>query len=496
MDEKKQTVETVDLFEILLKLLKQAKRLWWLMFLILGICIGGMVFRTVYRYTPHYQATATYAASGGIDGLTDISSASNYYDTQTREQIVSTFSYIFATEGMRGRIKNMLGLAEIPGEVAVSAIGDTYYFKMTATAGSPETALALLEATAACYPDAASFVIGTSSLTEIEAPHSATTPINPLNYTGAVVKGLIIGLAICVLLLWLASVRRRTVESKADMKEICKLRYLGAVPTIHIKKRRNDSAALLTLMNTRISSALEPSVGAIRTQLLRRLKESGDGEQAGRLVMVTSTYAGEGKTTISVNLAISLARSGKKVILVDADLRNQSVRGRFNLKGNAFGLMELIRNEKVPVARAIVTLGELPLGIIAGERCTDAPLDLLDTPRAAAIFKELRALADIVIIDSPPSGLLTDAAKIGRLTDGVVYVVRVNGAPRRQISENLKELEKHGLPLTGYVLNGVDSSEAVTYGTYGRYGAYGKYGKYGKYGSYGSYGKSKRKSKT
>lgn len=482
MNEQNQNVAPLDVYRILRVMYRQLSRIWWVLLLIVAFCGAFMGFRSYQSYVPVYQGSATYAVSSGISGITDVTSINSYYDTQARDQIVSAFPYLVTSEAMQERVKNELDLTYIPGTVSASAVGETSFFKVTAVGSDRELTLKLLKATAKHYPEVASFVVGDAEIEEIEAPCVGVTPTNALSVRNSVVKGIMIGLVLSFLVLLFLAMGRKTVESEEDLKGETKLKCLGTLPLVETKKRRKSDGNLISLMNSNVKDVLEPSVGNLRVKLLRRANEV---KPDGKMLLVTSTFAGEGKTTVSINLAISLAKSGKRVILVDADLRNQTVKTRFGIKTPTKGLLELVESGDQNLSNYLVQIQELPLYLMAGDQQRLSPMEQLESDRMGQVLDKLRDLADVVILDAPPAGLLVDAAVLGGKSDYALYVVRYDGPAIYQVSDSMQELQKQNIKLLGYVINASRKSGPFGQGGYGSYGGYGNYGRYGAYGAYG-----------
>ena len=214
----------------------------------------------------------------------------------------------------------------------------------------------------------------------------------------------------------------------------------------------------------------------IRTRLERQM----EGKQ---VLMVTSSISGEGKSTVAANLAIAMARKGKQVVLVDCDLRNPTVSKIFDLKEQYPGLVSILRGKsRLEDSLVPVTDHGNPIGLTllpGGER-EPRLVEILSSENMEKVIKTLRGMADVVILDTPPSAMLVDAMMLVRHVDAIAYVVMSDFARRRYIFQGVEELNNTGAPIVGCILNG-----GHTRG--GRYGYYGYYSYRGKYG-YGSYG--------
>ena len=219
----------------------------------------------------------------------------------------------------------------------------------------------------------------------------------------------------------------------------------------------------------------------IRTRLERQM----EGKQ---VLMVTSSISGEGKSTVAANLAIAMARKGKRVILVDCDLRNPTVSQIFELKDKYPGLVSILRG-KSKLEESLVQVSDhgnpIGLTLLPGGEREPRLVEILSSENMKNVIDTLRSMADVVILDTPPSAMLVDAMMLVRHVDAVAYVIMSDFARRRYIFEGVEELTTAGAPIVGCILNGGRTRG----GRYGYYG-YGRYG-YGKYG-YGSYGYSSK----
>lgn len=459
----------IDVFRTLRLLGRQFRRRWYLVVLLVALGGGFFGMKALGSYVPQYQATATYAVSSGVSGVTDMTSSNSYYDTQARAQIVSAFPFLFTTEAMQERIKEELGITYIPGSVTASAVGETSFYKLTATGADREMTLNLLRAVEKNYPEVASFVVGDTAIEVIEEARVTTNPVNQLSVRNSVLRGGFLGAVLGALILFLVAASRKSVETPQDLRGQVKLSCLGTLPRIDLKKRRKSGGNRISILNPSVKDALEPSVGNLRVHLLRQAHKVNP---QGKVMVVTSTYAGEGKTTVSINLAISLAKSGKRVILVDADLRNQNVKSRFGIVDETRGLLELVERKTGDLSRYLVQIENMPLYLLAGDQHRTSPMEQLESERMAQILEQLRTLADVVILDAPPAGLLADAAVLSAKADYALYVVRYDGPAVYQVTDSIQELQKQNVKLLGYVINGASRKTRSGYGSYG--GHYGK----------------------
>ncbi|WP_343121196.1 CpsD/CapB family tyrosine-protein kinase [Intestinimonas butyriciproducens] len=197
--------------------------------------------------------------------------------------------------------------------------------------------------------------------------------------------------------------------------------------------------------------------------------------------MVSSTLPGEGKTTVAVNLALTLSQNGARVILVDLDLRKPSVKRCLGVSVPSRGAPELLNLRGADPREHLLTLEGTQVRLLAGDEPSSNPRRQMESRRLEALLTTLREEADYVILDTPPCGLLGDGAALAGLADASLYVVRSGTAQVSHILDSLQFLAGSGTPLMGCVLNGAS-------GGGGRYGygyGYGYGGDhYGKYHAY------------
>ncbi len=199
-------------------------------------------------------------------------------------------------------------------------------------------------------------------------------------------------------------------------------------------------------------------------------------DQPPKVVMVTSSFPGEGKTVFSSSFARLLAKSGSKVLLIDADMRRPRVHSLLSLDRSKPDLAKVLAHN-VPLEKAIQKDISGADVIIANTRPPN-PQDLVGSHQMEKLLATVREQYDMIIIDTPPVIALNDAALIGRMADTSVYIVRWASTPREVVGEGLKQLAKFNIKLAGVVLTQVDLENQKRYG-YDDYGYYhGQYKNY------------------
>jgi capsular exopolysaccharide synthesis family protein len=203
----------------------------------------------------------------------------------------------------------------------------------------------------------------------------------------------------------------------------------------------------------------------------------------GKVFCVTSSLAGEGKTTLAVNMAITAAKSGAKTILIDCDMRNPSVRKYFP-KCNTRGIVDYLSG-KNKLEDVICKNIEENLDLVVARQSPPNPIVLINSETFDNMILELSKQYEYVIVDTPPVGLVSDASIIGKKLDGVVVVTRHEYSNHKVLKKVLEQLKFAQCNILGFILNDFAFSLGGYYG--------GKYGKKGYYGYKYGYGNSSHK---
>lgn len=261
------------------------------------------------------------------------------------------------------------------------------------------------------------------------------------------------------------------------------------------KKRNKDNKS-----TTQASSRFLLSTAPIQPALKFRIEEAYKTIRANimfsvmkkgcKTIVVTSSAPSEGKTTTTVNLAVTISQADQKVLLIDGDLRKPKIHHYFSVP-NSPGLTNYL-GEKASGKRtadmfSIIHPTEYEnLSILCSGSIPPNPAELLGSELMADFLKDVSSDFDYIIIDTPPINVVSDSLPLIRESDGVVLVVRSNKSTHPELQRALSALEFIDAKILGFVVNFVES-KAAKYGGKSGYGKYGKYG-YGTYGTYGTYG--------
>ena len=293
---------------------------------------------------------------------------------------------------------------------------------------------------------------------------------------------LVLGFGIPVGVIYLIGLTRYKVEGRADVEKLTNVPIVGDIPLTDEKDDKNGSIAVFENQNNLMSETFRN----IRTNLLFMLGDTTDK----KVILVTSTVSGEGKSFVSSNLAISLSLLGKKVVIVGLDIRKPGLNKVFRLSTKERGITQYLSNPTMDLL-SLVQPSDVSknLSILPGGTVPPNPTELLAREGLDKAIETLKQHFDYVILDTAPIGMVTDTQLIGRVADLSVYVCRADYTHKVEYTliNELKESNK--LPNLCTIINGLDMTRRK-YGYYYGYGKYGKYYGYGKRYGYGyGYGK-------
>lgn len=471
----------IDISELLSRFFRELKKLWLPAIIVTAAFAALFALRAKMNYTPMYQSRAMFTVSSGYSS-DDILSYSYYYDNEAAKQLAAAFPYMLGTDVMNELVKNELGVSYINGSIRAEAVADTNLFILTVTSSDPQDAYDILEAVIASYPRVALYMVDYSQVIMKSEPTVPTAPYNSFSWKGSAVKGGMLGLGLSCLAALVLAMMRKTIFSAADLKASANVPILASVARTSAKKRRSGKG-IISLTHAGVDPDFVEAMRGLRIKLLRAMTEPG-----AQVILVTSTLPGEGKTTISANLALSLASSGLRTVLIDTDLRKQDTKAAVGVNDTRPGLPEYMTDSNIKVASMLSPVPGSSLEVICSTAAKRRPP--MNAHKLEQLIERLRPDYDYIVLDTPPCGIISDAKFICRCADAIVYVVRHDYASRNQIVDSMQELADQKAKLTGCVLNDTPAvSHSKRYG-YGQYG-YGKYG-YGKtgYKKYG-YGRDK-----
>ena len=419
----------IDIVSGLYDFFRYFMRMWWRP-VILATALGAlMYFRVSTSYVPSYKAEATVSVSA---------EAGAGSDSATAEQLGKVFPYILSSGALSDIIAEDLGMT------------------ITVTSSNAQDAYNVLQSVIKNYPQVSQYVVGQTTMDVIDDSGVPTDSGKTVTIRGSVKKGALVGFGIGLLIILFYMVSYRTIRTSGDLRQVLHIPYLGTLPVYTKKKRRSDPSTGINIMSDNPQQDYVDSLRLIRTRVEREMEK-----KHAKTLMVTSSVPGEGKSTVSVNLAISMAQRGKRVILVDCDLRAPTDQGIFGVREKRPGLSEVLTGQGT-LEEALYSFEDkgISLKVLFGAEKPTEKVEMLGGSAMKDLVEKLKGMADIVIFDTPPSAMLIDAVYLVRYIETALYVVRCDYARTQYILKGIEELSETDITIAGCILNGGRSSSA------------------------------------
>ena len=459
----------------------------WVPLLLCVLAAGYRFYNARRSYSPAYETFAVYRVSANRAGSIDLNSYRYYLDANAANKIAATYRYAMESDQAKKLMQEKYGVSSLPASVSCRV--EATMLILTSRASTPQRAVDGLHMAAEIFPEASYSILGNFTLEVFDEAQVPDSPVTPPDFIRPTVRWGLAGLAIGLVLIGIFAGFRKTVHNSEDLHDLLNVPCLGLLPQVRFKARTGANRSVL-LTNPKLDEGYIEAVRAVRFQLHKELEH-----QRAKIIMVTSTIPGEGKSTLSANLALSLAEQGSRVTLVDCDLRKQNLKELFGVKKPTRGLVELIAAHDKDLEGALTEVEGSKLRLLSGDKIAEQPQNFLSSPRLKHVMNALRKYSDFVIVDTPPSGLLSDAASLSQWVDGVIYVVRQDYVGQSAVLNSVSALNGMEVRFLGCVLNQtIRTTSASGYGYSNRRGSgYGYAYGYGKGYGYGKkHGKSDR----
>ncbi len=423
------------------------RKRWRLIAVCVILAVGAAVLATI-AATPMYQAQAQLFISAG-NPSNDIVGANQ--GGQFTAQRVKSYADIVNTPPVVDPVIARLGLGEsaeqLAGSITTTNPLDTVLLQVNVSSTGPKRARDIANAVAEQF----TVVVGVLETpagsktplvkaTVVKPATQPTAPVSPRRKVNLAL-GLLLGLALGIGGAVLRDTLDTTIKTSAEAKELSGAPVLGLVPE---DPHAKESPLLLSTSDDQSGRA--ESYRQIRTNL-----QFLGVDKATRALVITSAIPEEGKTTTACNIAIALAESGLRVILVEADLRRPRIAEYLGIEG-AVGITSVLLGQAT-VADVLQTWGRQRLQVLPSGPIPPNPSELLGSRQMDELIATLTTASDIVILDAPPLLPVTDAAVLSSHCDGALVVARYGHTKRDQLAAAAEALRKVGAAPLGVVLN-------------------------------------------
>lgn len=443
----------------------------WLVILCAEIGFATYYLHITRNMPETFTASGTMYVNNGNPNLSDYQ-YTNASDLNSAVQLIKTYLVVVQSDKVMDVVTERLidahpGITSsaVSSTLSMESVSETGVVAVKSTTTEPRLSADIVNAVMEIAPEEIIRVVGAGN---VEILDYATVPVFP-NKRNAVSlglrKGATIGAGVAVVFLAFLFMLNQKVNSTSDLKERYEFPVLASIKRVELLRPTVDS---FLLSNNSAMEIIE-SYAKLRMNLIYALVGSDKNT-----VVVTSSISGEGKSTIAANLAISLAISGKNILLVDGDMRRASQTDIFHIGKHSIGLSDTLASRctwQEAVYRGVRTnIDLLPAGHIPPN-----PAELLESLEMIKFLQEVGKCYDMILLDMPPVNIVADPLAISSVVSGCLYVVRQGFTDQRDIRKGLSSAELTGMRVLGFVFYG----ETIHDGSYYGYRYYRKY--YNKY---------------
>lgn len=450
-------VQNENLLTIVKCIIKDILQRWILIVAVMIVFGSVFDFMKTVTYVPQYGTSMTATLSGGEDTFKNIDKVQSY---------VNTLDYLMNSNNAKSYVKKKMPITKTTYKAEVT-LKQANVVKIKVTADTKREAYFSIKLLNDWYSENTERYSFPYNITVLKESKFSTKPVNPNSHIknfliGAVGSGFVLS---CLFGLYFFL--RDTIKSEEEVENKLDTRLYAKLP-FEVKKRedaRNKKAILITSLKT--SFFFRESINKLRSKV-----EASSDKHGYKSFMITSTYENEGKSSIAANLALALAKNGRKVVLVDADFNKPAVFKIFDLDGSK-SLNKAI--EGTSSWRSQVVSDRSGLDLLPCSQDSLKSEILTNSKKLDEIMKELREEYDFVIVDTCPAYLLNEPMAMNELVDATLFIVRQDYATSDVINETVKRLTYVKDNVLGVVFKNVVSEGNKGTNNYNNRYGYSKY---------------------
>lgn len=414
---------------------------------VLICCLIGWAIAAFF-IKPQYQANASLIVNTRETNSTAITSE----QLNSAEELANLYGIIVKGDAVLEAVIRDLQLdtdyETLERKVEVSSVNNTSVMRISVKDSDEEQALRILKSIVSISPKIISDTVEAGSVKVVSEPRLQKNAVSPDRQRYALV-GTFLGIAaVCAIALLLA-VSEDRIYSRREVEDRLGLTVVGEIPdqiSKYGKRKRKSANAQDAILTRNVSFSLKEAFRYLRMMTTKRLPQGSTNT-----IVVTSAVAGEGKSCISINLALSLAADSKRALLVECDMRKPTICAYLGMrKEPEVGLSTLLQGKSVLQEAVIKKNG---ITILPAGKIPENPTELLSAERMRSLLKVLEEYYDYVILDTPPSVDMADAVTLSTISGGVLFVIRQGYADGQAIEAACEKLRNSDANLLGAVLN-------------------------------------------
>lgn len=440
----------IDIDEV--SIIRGILRQWWVIAL---VTIGTYFLAYVYidsQYVPQYTTSTTFIVSQRGAAYSAYTNNKNAIDTATK------FTTILGSNVLQKKVAYELGLSSLNAKVSAEVIPETNLVVLKVTADSAHGSFQILQSMLKNHGLVSEYLLKNIMMDVVQPATIPTRPANSSNTSRSAMLAAVMACLLMMVFFGSLGMVRDTVKSGRELTKKLDAKLLGVI--YHEKKHKTLKSKLqkkqinMLVNNPVLSARYVENYKLLAARVRNKMRRSDS-----KALLITSVMENEGKSTVAANIALCIAESGERVLLIDGDMRKPAQYKIFEIeteKAKAFGN---VLSGKQMVTESIVQLGNTKVFGILNAEYQSQSTELIDNGLMPDILNQLKEEFDYIIIDSSPMALVADAEAMAKYADDSLLVVKEDFVRTKDLNDAIDILNMQKAKFIGCVLNSVHSEE-------------------------------------
>ncbi len=436
-------------------------------FIIILVAMIGAAGMGGYAYTisyAEYLAKVSFYVVSNPSYLSEASVNVNSSEFSMAKNLVPSYMLILKSNTVLNKVIENLGLSytieNIQQMISSSSVDNTSVFYVYVLCDNPYESMEIANAIAEIAPEEISRIVKSGGIEVIDYATLPTSPYNSTNLVKYVIVGFVLGFILALMISLLFGLLDTTIRNKNELEKVFTIPIIGDVPIIKSSSKSNKKSKVL---NDDSLFVQREAYNTLRTNLMFM-----SHDEKCQIYAISSVSQGEGKSLNCINLAISFVQLGKRVLVIDADLRNPSIMTTIGMENVKQGLSQYLAGitSKINIQKANINekLDIIDVGIIPPN-----PADLLSSIRFSLLLNNLSEKYDYIFIDTSPIGIVADALAFADIITGYILIVKAQDSKLADEKKIIKSIEQIDAKITGFIYNASNPKHA-NYKNKNRYG--------------------------
>ncbi|BCN29014.1 polysaccharide biosynthesis tyrosine autokinase [Anaeromicropila herbilytica] len=453
-----ETLLTNFYFDKIIQIIKN--KLKYIILISILFALAGGAYGTYYKSSTYVGQISFYVYSNK-DYISDSSVNINSLDFTQAKNLVSSYMQILRSNTFLERVQKELGISYsvdyLRSNISAVSIEDTAVFSVNVYNPNPEDAMNIANAIGELAPNEIIRIVKSGGIEVLDKAELPTVPYQSTSVTKLILIGALGGLVLAFVLFLSFGLLDTTIQKRKDIEDIFKIPILGDVPLMIASSKKHEINKILSLDSP---FGLREAYNNIRANL----RLTGNLKRCP-VYAITSADSAEGKTLNAVNIAISYTQIDKKVLLIDADMRKRSMSTMLDID-ESDGLSEYLAGivDTQPIIQYLDNLFVISAGMMPPN-----PADLLSSSRWNELLEYCKKEFDVIFIDLPPVGIVSDALLLSNSTTAYLLITREKVSKFDREKKVVLQLEALKANICGFIYNGISmKSKDYTYNKYGK----------------------------